>query len=181
IALQNHVGNPMAMHFRYFTKHLPLVKNDTKFPLDISCEATLLYNPLSKTFLRSTSNISPSEPPMKYAIVQLPASSTVSCATTAPSSPKPATIDVAMARSSFGIDSATRVIPAPSSPASPMPAINRSIAYTAVLFSTGNCGRNPQAILASEYTIIEPNNTESRPRLSPKTPHRIPPSSRPVI
>ncbi len=63
---------------------------------------------------------------MIYAVVQLPANSTVNWATTAPSTPKPATIEVPMARNSLGNDSETKVIPAPSSPAKPTPAMNRN-------------------------------------------------------
>ena len=69
----------------------------------------------------------------------------------APVTPKPATIDVPMPLLCFGKSSATSVMPAPNSPARPMPAINLMSLYCSTVCT------KPLAILASEYNNIEPN------------------------
>ena len=63
----------------------------------------------------------------------------------------------------------------PSSPARPMPATKRSTAYC------GTVSTKPFAMLASEYMTIDPNSTDSRPRLSPRMPQSMPPTSMPPI
>ena len=85
----------------------------------------------------------PIPPPIKYAFRQLN-SSTVKYPTTAPNKPTPATSEVPKALSFFGKLSDTSVIPAPSSPAKPIPAIKRKILYTKT-----SC-TNPQAKFAIE-------------------------------
>ena len=87
----------------------------------------------------------------------------------------PATSEVAMPRFSFGVNSDTRVMPAPNSPARPSPAMKRMISYCSTFLA------KPLAMLANEYKMMEPNNTLNRPRLSPITPQMMPPISRPAI
>ena len=99
----------------------------------------------------------------------------VTPATTAPSKPTDATIVVPIPLFSFDIDSLTRVIPAPNSPAKPKPDTNLKIAYQNVSVI------NPLAIFANEYIIILPKRTVSLPFLSPKIPQNNPPISMPNI
>ena len=96
-------------------------------------------------------------------------------ATTAPNKPIDATIVVPIPRSSFFIDSLTKVIPAPNSPANPKPEMKRNIEYQYVSLT------NPFKIFAIEYTIMLPNKTDKRPFLSPKIPQKIPPTIMPII
>ena len=96
-------------------------------------------------------------------------------ANTAPNNPMPATNDVPIPRLFFGSSSLTSVIPAPSSPANPIPATKRAQAYCST-FCT-----QPVMKLATEYNNIDPNKTLSRPRLSPITPQITPPINSPII
>ena len=85
--------------------------------------------PDSTTPIRSTSSASPITPPMMYAVRQctpMPGIAPPSSpASTPPERPNAATIVVPMPRVWRAISSLTSVMPAPSSPASPMPAASR--------------------------------------------------------
>ena len=90
--------------------------------------STISNKPDSATPMRSASRASPMPPPMKYAMRQSVAPPT-SAATTAPRMPTEATTAVPHPRVRAGMISLTSVMPAPSSPARPMPATRRSHAY----------------------------------------------------
>ena len=66
-------------------------------------------------------------------------------------------------------------MPTPNSPASPIPAMKRRMAYcsteTTKAFN----------VLAREYNNIEPNRVDILPFLSPKTPQNTPPINVPAI
>src|SRR5690606_7773393 len=113
-------------------------------------------------------------PPTKYAVRQLNHSE-IKYAKIAPRTPTAATIIVPYPRLFLAILSLTKVIPAPSSPASPIPAIKRTQAYVDTSWT------NPLYILASEYSRIDPKRTFSRPYFSAITHQTIPPRSNPSI
>jgi hypothetical protein len=81
----------------------------------------------SETLKRATRSNNPITPPMRYASLQ-GTYSLKSDAARIPSMPSVATIVVPRPRFSFGRDSATNVMAAPSSPARPTPPRKRQIA-----------------------------------------------------
>ena len=95
-----------------------------------ACDCLTRSNmPLSTTPTRRKSSANPSMPPIRNALRQSATNSVTKYAQTAPMIPTVATMVVAKPRCSLLTNSLTSVIPAPSSPARPKPAIKRSVAY----------------------------------------------------
>src|SRR6218665_100795 len=161
-----HTGTPTRMQEIYFKKRLPLVNRLRKLPRFAEDCLILSNMPDSWIYTRNPSNASPNPPPIQYDCFQ--PHSAIRNAATAPTMPIPETMLVPQARVSFVITSETSVMPTPSSPASPKPAIKRSQEY---------CSRfctKPLAMLASEYNKIVRNKVDKRPFLSPKMPQTMP-------
>ncbi|TNV70739.1 hypothetical protein FGO68_gene1488 [Halteria grandinella] len=154
-------------------KRVRLAHKQKKFPFGTrDCCFMCWYMPLSATPKRKASKRKPRIPPILQAVCQ-GRFKPIIAAKTAPNMPTEEIIMVPQPRFCLDMISDTIVIPAPNSPASPIPAMNRHHLYC----STETM--QPFRKFAREQSRMEKKRTESLPFLSPIAPQRIPPRTSP--